>query len=607
MAGSAGGSLSLLLLAGAGGLWLMTLGGWLGAAQILGAVAGTGLATAAGGIAAGYVACAVFAAAGVLPYILRYPDLRLETANRPPWHGRSFLRGFWLSPRRYPDFGWAWLTRFLINLSNALVILYLLYYLRDRLRYDDPEQGVLILTAVNSVTLPATVVGGVWSDRVGRRKPFVRWSGALMAAATALLAAWQTWPGAIVVAALLGLTLGVFMSVDFALMTDVLPKALDRGKDLGVINVANALPQVAAPAVAAPIVTHLGGYRVLYLVAAVIAVAGALLVGRIRSVDQERLEGSGVAGGVDGRVHRPVAQLAADAVGGHEHQPRVGVGAGVELLGDLGAVQLVQLHRRDGGVVGDVVDPARDARCVQDAQQALGDIRVMAHVQALGGRPVLRPHQGLGEMGVALAVDEGEAGDAYVQPVHPEQFPLGPRLRLGVGAPHRPAGPALVVLGQQAPTSGAVHKARADLHEPPHPGHERGMPQLHGRLVVDGPGLVVRHAAEGSRDVHDHVHARDRLAEHLGVPQIADDDLGAQFGEGFPTGGVPHEHPHPLARPGLGQQPGHEPSADLSGRPCHQRQHPVLLSSVTSLGRGGAARERPVDRGIGSPWISRAG
>ncbi|MFC8344816.1 MFS transporter [Streptomyces sp. NPDC057280] len=318
VAGAGGGFLSLLLLAGAGGLWLMTLGwclvqltlnasfaavtaavpdrvprlqrgsvgGWLGAAQVLGAVAGTGLATAAGGIAAGYAACAVFALAGVLPYVLRYPDLRLPAADRPPWHGRSFARGFWLSPRRYPDFGWAWLTRFLINLSNALVILYLLYYLRDRLHHDDPEQGVLILTAVNSVTLLGTVVvGGVWSDRVGRRKPFVRWSGALMAAATALLAAWQTWTGAIVVAALLGLALGVFMSVDFALMTDVLPKALDRGKDLGVINVANALPQVAAPAVAAPIVTHLGGYRVLYLVAAVIGLAGAVFVDRIRGVD----------------------------------------------------------------------------------------------------------------------------------------------------------------------------------------------------------------------------------------------------------------------------------------------------------------------------------
>ncbi|MCI3239799.1 MFS transporter [Streptomyces spinosisporus] len=317
VAGSAGGALSLLLLAGAGALWVMTLGwclvqltlnasfaavtaavpdrvprlqrglvgGWLGAAQILGAVTGTGLATVAGGIAAGYAACAVFTLAGVLPYVLRYRDLTLAAADRPVWSARAFLRGFWLSPRRYPDFGWAWLTRFLINLSNALVILYLLYYLRDRLHHHDPEQGVLILTAVNSVTLLATVVvGGAWSDRVGRRKPFVQWSGVLMAAATALLSVWQTWPSAIVAAAVLGVGLGVFMSVDFALMTDVLPKAMDRGKDLGVINVANALPQVAAPALAAPIVTHLGGYRVLYLVAAVIGLAGAVLVRRVRGV-----------------------------------------------------------------------------------------------------------------------------------------------------------------------------------------------------------------------------------------------------------------------------------------------------------------------------------
>ncbi|MEW2395931.1 MFS transporter [Streptomyces sp. NPDC046862] len=318
VAGSAGGALSLLLLAGAGGLWSMALGwclvqltlnaafaavtaavpdrvprrqrgavgGWLGAAQILGAVAGTGLATAVGGIAAGYAACAVFAVVGVLPYVLCCRDIGLGAADRPAWSSRAFLRGFWLSPRRYPDFGWAWLTRFLINLSNALVILYLLYYLRDGLHHADPEEGVLVLTAVNSVTLLATVVvGGVWSDRVGRRKPFVLWSGVLMAAATAMLSVWQTWSSAIVAAAVLGVGLGVFMSVDFALMTDVLPSALDRGKDLGVINVANALPQVAAPAVAAPIVTYLGGYRVLYLVAAVAGLAGAVFVRRIRAVD----------------------------------------------------------------------------------------------------------------------------------------------------------------------------------------------------------------------------------------------------------------------------------------------------------------------------------
>lgn len=317
VAGTVGGALSLLLLAGADGVGALFLGwglvqltlnaafaavtaavpdrvprlqrgvvgGWLGAAQLLGVVVGTGLATAVGGVGGGYAACAVFTLVGVAPYVLRYPDLRLAPADRPAWAWRPFLAGFWISPGRHPDFGWAWLTRFLINLGNSLVLLYLFYYLRDGLHYDDPGFGVLILTAVNGATLLATVVvGGIWSDRIGRRKPFVLWSGALMALATGLLAVWQTWTGAVVAAAVLGIGFGVFTSVDFALMTDVLPEAIDRGKDLGVINIANSLPQVAAPALAAPLVNHVGGYPALFLTAAGVGLAGAVLVRQIRGV-----------------------------------------------------------------------------------------------------------------------------------------------------------------------------------------------------------------------------------------------------------------------------------------------------------------------------------
>ncbi|UNO42073.1 MFS transporter [Streptomyces sp. MST-110588] len=261
------------------------VGGWLGAAQFLGVAAGTGLASAAGGIAAGYAACAVFTVLGSLPYVVLHRDLKTGRGDRPPFAWRSFLAGFWISPRRHPDLGWAWLTRFLVNLGNAIALLYLLYYLRDALHRPRPQDGVLVLTAVNGVMLLTTVViGGIWSDRTGRRKPFVLAAGVIMAVATALLAVWQTWAGALVAAALLGIGFGVFTSVDFALMTDVLPAAAHRGRDLGVINIANSLPQVAAPALAAPVVTYLGGYPVLYLVAAGVGLAGALLVRRIRSV-----------------------------------------------------------------------------------------------------------------------------------------------------------------------------------------------------------------------------------------------------------------------------------------------------------------------------------
>jgi len=72
--------------------------------------------------------------------------------------------------------------------------------------------------------------------------------------------------------------------VDAALITQVLPTAADRAKDLGVINIANSAPQVLGPAISAPIVVSLGGYPVLYALTAVVTLAGSVLVTRIKSV-----------------------------------------------------------------------------------------------------------------------------------------------------------------------------------------------------------------------------------------------------------------------------------------------------------------------------------
>jgi hypothetical protein len=64
----------------------------------------------------------------------------------------------------------------------------------------------------------------------------------------------------------------------------VLPDAAARAKDLGVINIANALPQVFAPFLGAFLIAGLGGYATLYSVAAAVCVLGSVLVTRIRSV-----------------------------------------------------------------------------------------------------------------------------------------------------------------------------------------------------------------------------------------------------------------------------------------------------------------------------------
>ena len=279
------------------------VGGILAIAQTVGVVSGTGIASLTGSIAAGYTVTAVVLVVLTIPYAVRSRDIALTPEERPaPFDWSAFVRSFWISPREHPDFAWAWITRFLVNLGNALALLYLLYYLQDVLGFsqNQAEDRVFLLTGVYAAVLMTTAVGfGIWSDRSGKRKVFVIWSGVVAACAALLLAVGQSWPTTVVAAVLMGVGFGIYSSVDFALITQVLPGAADRAKDLGVINIANALPQVFAPGIAAVIlivveafggVTETGGdgfsagYCVVYLSAFVVAVLGSVFVTRIRSV-----------------------------------------------------------------------------------------------------------------------------------------------------------------------------------------------------------------------------------------------------------------------------------------------------------------------------------
>jgi MFS family permease len=266
-----------------------TVSGWFGLPQAVGVVVGVALVTSfTTTVVAGYLLIAGVIVVLVLPFAAVTRDPVLDPADRP---ALSLARGWWIDPRRFPDFGWAWLTRFLISLGNALGTLYLLYFLRDKVHYEQlfpgrsAEDGVLVLILIYAAGAVATAVGGgMWSDRTGRRKPLVIVSSLVMAAGAVLLAIWPTWTASLVAAALLGIGYGVYMAVDTALVTQVLPAAADRGKDLGIVNIANAAPQVLAPALAAPVVAGLGGYPMLYALTALVTVAGAVLVLPIRSV-----------------------------------------------------------------------------------------------------------------------------------------------------------------------------------------------------------------------------------------------------------------------------------------------------------------------------------
>jgi MFS family permease len=269
-----------------------TVGGLAAMGQTVGILVGAVIAAVvAGNFAAGYFVCAAALLAGVVLYLFKSDDQPLPQQERPPFSLWRFVRGFWVSPKRYPDFAWAWLTRLLVSTGNHMVTLYLLFFLSDVVRLKEtegiePEFGVLVLTGLYAVTVIITsVLGGRLSDRMGKRKPLVIASSVIIAAASLILAFAPTWIGGLVGAAVLGIGFGAYLAVDFALITQVLPTALDRGRDLGVINIANSLPQVLAPAIAFLFVDLWGGYVSLYVAAAIIGLLGAVFVVKIKSVD----------------------------------------------------------------------------------------------------------------------------------------------------------------------------------------------------------------------------------------------------------------------------------------------------------------------------------
>jgi MFS family permease len=268
-----------------------TVAGWVGMPQALGLVVGTVLVVVvlASNVISGYYVMAVLFFVLVIPFVFWTPDHPLDPKHVDAFSWKKLLQAYWISPKEYPDFAWAWITRFLASLAIAMGTLYLLYFLRDRVQLYKHEHipaatGLLILIVIYTACVVVTaVVGGIVSDRIGKRKMIVTVSGALMGLAALLLTFVENWDAALVAAVLFGMGFGAYLAVDQALITQVLPAAADRAKDLGIITTAIVGPAAIGAAIAGPLVI-LGGYPTLFAGTAVVAALGSIFVWRIKSV-----------------------------------------------------------------------------------------------------------------------------------------------------------------------------------------------------------------------------------------------------------------------------------------------------------------------------------
>jgi MFS family permease len=261
--------------------------GWLGIAQNASALIGIALATllAAADLPTLWMILipAALGLIGMLVLVAVLQDRHLPRAEATPFALGAFLKGFWVSPRKHPDFGWAFAGRFLMLLGFAAYNNYQVYFLLTRFGFDTTTalSWQLRLSIVQTIVLVlAATVGGWLSDRTGRRKLFVV-VATVLAGLGLLVFSLAHDPNVLYVAAVLfGAGLGAYFAVDLALVTDVLPnRETDAAKNMGVFNIANALPQSLAPALA-PLLLAIGSttasnYTLLFVVAAVVIILGA--------------------------------------------------------------------------------------------------------------------------------------------------------------------------------------------------------------------------------------------------------------------------------------------------------------------------------------------
>ncbi len=269
--------------------------GWVAGPQAVGTVLGILLVLTLGlSVLVGYAVLAVLLIVLVIPFLAVVPDEVLPKVLRPKFSLGILIKGFWINPAKFPDFGWTLTSRILVNIGNALGTTLLLFFIIYGLgRPDTAEDDLLFLTVIYLVFFLIAALGfGKLSDKIGQRKPFVYAAAYLQGLAALLLAFIPDITIAQVGAALLGLGYGCFMAVDQALATQVLPNSHTRGKDLGIMNIATTVPQAVAPLLGSFIVAEIGGltgststgFTALFIGSAFFAAIGGLTILPVKKV-----------------------------------------------------------------------------------------------------------------------------------------------------------------------------------------------------------------------------------------------------------------------------------------------------------------------------------
>jgi MFS family permease len=271
----------------------------VGLMQIMGNIVGFGLgaiAVGTGQFGLGLIALGVLEVVTMLSVVIRVEDGRAPL----PRAGRSWLtiaRSAWGADiLRERSYLWLVASRLFILMAGALLITFTIPYLHRTLGLAQdattaPQIAILALVALGNIV--AIVPAARISDRIGR-KPIIYASCAIGAVGVGIVAIAPNVPVAVAGAGLFGISAGMFLAVDWALMTDIIPKA-SSGRYMGISNLATGSAGTLAQLIGGALVMDtvgaaLGdamGPRATMGLAVVCYAIGAVL---LRPVDERRRE-----------------------------------------------------------------------------------------------------------------------------------------------------------------------------------------------------------------------------------------------------------------------------------------------------------------------------
>jgi len=170
---------------------------------------------------------------------------------------------------------------------------YQAFYLILGLGFSPEEVSGAVFLSTLILTLGALIfapLAGKISDKVGRRKPFVIVSAIIFSIGLVIVTFATDYATFLIAMAVIGIGQGVYMAVDLALVSEILPDKNNIAKDMGIMGLAGTLPSSIVPAVA-PVLLAIGAtaahpqnFPALFLTGAVAGVLGALFIIPIKKV-----------------------------------------------------------------------------------------------------------------------------------------------------------------------------------------------------------------------------------------------------------------------------------------------------------------------------------